>query len=1417
MTNSPKSRLFNSVRILTVGMGFVLFAIVCFSLSQGAFAETVTVNGMNDSTNYENVDIVDTLGKAKYEHKGTITGASSLTVNAPETNSNYRQWLMGSNGSYTFTGPINVNGGQLLIGSGTLSTKTINLNGGDMYVMYEDCLPHDAVVNIGEGSMLDVEVANNAVIGATFNVSSGGTFRQAERNVNDTTDLVTLNIAGTGTSTYRGAIHVRGGTTDLQLTANINLTNNAELFLTNMNTGKQFLVRGKLTGSSTLTLASDNAERWIRLYEGTNTATSINAMDLSEFSGNFVVDKVKARFYTSSLGTGSNITVKNSGTAIFNNTTALNNYNGSFTVNNATISLEADGKLNNLSGNGSVSYGANALTLNNTEDTTFSGVISGSGAVSKTGAKTLELTAANTYTGATTVSAGTLKLSGSGKLASSTINVESGATMLYYNTVPRNTSALTININGGTLEFYNTTATSTTHSLDNSICSGVGGQDVTINGTGGTMLIDGGGAIATYAGTDKSYITFALDSNSVINVKNGCFINGGYAKQKWTNNKATLHIGATGTVNLWNGAQMKVGGLTGEAGAKIYSSRDDGNGITIGNGTTADQTFVYNGTINLINTKTLTKNGASTQILNGDITNTLIASKAGTLVLGTANNNINIGSNSIIKTDGGAVRVDGNVVVNSEYLSVSGNWTGNGNVTVNSGGMLRINGTFGFAKGITLNGGLLFNDGEHDGKTATISAPITVDANSNAQCGWSGTLTLSGGLNGSGGLTINNDSGWTIVTGKGNYSGPLTIIGNFRPGASGIGTEATPAKASDYIGSGEITFKSNSSTQGIFQNNNNHLTFSNDLNFAKNSYLKSGWSKSMTFTGNLKGSGQLEVLSDSGWVIMATKCTDDAFTGNVQLNWDKSDSMGKMRLGSDQPFGAKAGQGNIYGTLDMNGFSQRFNGLYNNGNKGPIYNNNSKQSTLTIDTTSKNLTYQSPIQGNIALEITGTGTQTFTNNGSNFTGDVTINGGTVKASASHNNSSTTALGAFSTTGGRTITVNSGAELDLGTSDVLGSCDPGKYSANSVRLIVNGGKLSGTDNNALYNATFQNGAEVYGKNNRETWQSFWLIGTNYISFAGDGESPELPVQFNGASGVVFVLHESPVLNVDDITLSDESDLVVNVIFGNKSSSPVANNSLTKTGAGTIEFTKANTYTGGTTISKGALKFTDAAVVANGPITVGADGTLEYNLSSGQTKKLTITNASKIFGTGKIVKTGDGALQICTESAGLVDASSFIVSSGRLDMKEFFKGSLEVEAGAKMSPGNSVGTLTVDGDVNLNGGTLLMEVAGPTVDDSDQLIVTNGSLIFGEGATILLDFVNGMSPNAEFAVIIDAPNSNDDWVKYVDASYFTDLSYAQTGGRWVLSGRVDPNAVPEPSTWALLVLGVVALLLRKRVRS
>ena len=81
------------------------------------------------------------------------------------------------------------------------------------------------------------------------------------------------------------------------------------------------------------------------------------------------------------------------------------------TINAGTLEIGGAGRLN-------VGDYARAITndgtfkYNSTNDQTLSGVISGTGALTQSGAGTLELTGANTYSGTTTVSAGTLALNG---------------------------------------------------------------------------------------------------------------------------------------------------------------------------------------------------------------------------------------------------------------------------------------------------------------------------------------------------------------------------------------------------------------------------------------------------------------------------------------------------------------------------------------------------------------------------------------------------------------------------------------------------------------------------------------------------------------------------------------------------------------------------------------------------------------------------------------------------------------------------------------------------------------------------------------------------------------------------------------------------------------------------------------------
>jgi autotransporter-associated beta strand protein len=145
---------------------------------------------------------------------------------------------------------------------------------------------------------------------------------------------------------------------------------------------------------------------------GAQTVTVFNArsgtlMNLGEFNG------------------GATVVKSGSGTLTLAGT---NTYSGATAISAGTLVLGEGFQLNGGYAAGDIANGA-ALVYSNSLSQTLSGVISGSGALTKAGSGSLTLAVTNTYAGATAVSAGVLFGTSGGALVNSDVSVSSGATV----------------------------------------------------------------------------------------------------------------------------------------------------------------------------------------------------------------------------------------------------------------------------------------------------------------------------------------------------------------------------------------------------------------------------------------------------------------------------------------------------------------------------------------------------------------------------------------------------------------------------------------------------------------------------------------------------------------------------------------------------------------------------------------------------------------------------------------------------------------------------------------------------------------------------------------------------------------------------------------------------------------------------
>lgn len=311
----------------------------------------------------------------------------------------------------------------------------------------------------------------------------------------------TLAVSGSGSSVHANGIVWVGwaGNGTSNVTGGASLTTNQHVFVAQESSGV-----GTLFVSGTDSRVTADSFIWTCLAPGASSTVTVSdggliesgqtfsIADVEETTGSLTISGYSAiarsgtAFYLGYEGAATT-TISDGGTLQAGSFLSLATFSGSSSVLNLNTggTLIAGGTDGIRTGDGTATFNlgggtiqvrdgesggtlsTNApMTLSNssTIDTgnggaTFSGILSGSGNLSKSGSGTLTLSAGNSYSGTTTINAGTLQIDGS--LASSTVSVESGAILAGSGTL---TGTVTIE-DGGTIAPGNSPGTLSTGNL----------------------------------------------------------------------------------------------------------------------------------------------------------------------------------------------------------------------------------------------------------------------------------------------------------------------------------------------------------------------------------------------------------------------------------------------------------------------------------------------------------------------------------------------------------------------------------------------------------------------------------------------------------------------------------------------------------------------------------------------------------------------------------------------------------------------------------------------------------------------------------------------------------------------------------------------------------------------------------------
>lgn len=678
-------------------------------------------------------------------------------------------------------------GSTWTLGQAVSLSDKINLNSGWLEVGDADFLGSNTIVNSAGTA------PGNG--GLYFDNTASGTY---SGNMSGT-GIVYVGFGGggittfSGNNTYTGGTYINNGT--LVVTGGSALSDTGGVFLStggildvaatetigSLNDG------GVYGGTGTVTLSGGN----LRINSGAFSGV-ISGVNGIEKIGTGTLTLSGANTFAGAATVTNGILALSGGAAIADTTAVVVN---STATTSGTLQVNAAETIGSLAGNGgSVVLSAGLTTGGSNASTSYAGVISGVGSLTKAGTGTFTVTGANTYSGGTTINGGTLE--GNTTSIQGAVLVNAAGTLLFTQPI------------AGT---YAGAITGT------GVVTKAGGGVLTLSGTnsgfsGVTNFNAGTIAIGAAANIGTGQLVFAggtLQNTADVTLANGVTLNAGGGTFN-TNSATTLtlngSIGGAGALTKVGTGTLVLGGSNNYAGGTTVSAGilqgGAGTGIqgNVVNNAEVDftgttQTYQGNmsgtGSVKVINSAVIGFDGTNTYTGTTTIdagselysfSNTALAPQSTFVVNGilamsgpTSNTIGGLAGSGLVITGGGLLNIGANNT-STTFSGVfgSGGYFSGTSTDVNKigTGTLTLSGA-----GSTLTGNLGVNAGALD-LTGTLTAATTTVA-SGATLFVDGTLTSPTVTVAAGGKL-----GGGVGTVPGNIVGAVTNSGTVAPGHS---------------------------------------------------------------------------------------------------------------------------------------------------------------------------------------------------------------------------------------------------------------------------------------------------------------------------------------------------------------------------------------------------------------------------------------------------------------------------------------------------------------------------------------------------------------------------------------------------------------------------------------------------------